>query len=73
MIQGNLQPTSPTLRSPWRTRLAIASAFAAAMSVAPTFILSMSSAILILGTIGFAGAWCVDRFGDLPGCDRHCR
>ena len=43
-----------------------------AAAVAPTLVASLVATVLIFGGISFAGAWLVDRFGDLPGDDRRC-
>lgn len=38
----------------------------------PTVVLSMIATIAVFGGIAFAGAWIMDRYGDLPGGDRRC-
>lgn len=40
--------------------------------VAPRFVVSMACAVTIFGLVAFAGAWLMERYGDLPGGDRRC-
>jgi hypothetical protein len=51
---------------------AIAAVGAALLAAFPYQITCMTVAVATFGAVGIAGAWFVDRFGDLPGGDRRC-
>jgi hypothetical protein len=38
----------------------------------PHIVLPMIASVAIFGGLAFAGAWIMDRYGDLPGGDRRC-
>jgi len=55
-----------------RKHAPLAAIAAIAFITAPVFVTSMLVTVAIFGGMAFAGAWLMDRYGDLPGGDSRC-
>jgi len=55
-----------------RKHASLAAIAAIAFITAPVFVTSMLVTVAIFGGMAFAGAWLMDRYGDLPGGDSRC-